>query len=386
MERPIYLDYNATTPVDPAVVEAMVPYLFERFGNASSAHVYGYEAHEAMERGRASVASLIGARPSEIVFTGGGSETDNLALQGLVFANLERRPHIVSTTCEHPAVLNTLQYLKRRFGAQFTLLDVDEDGLVAPEQLAPAIRPETILVTIMHANNETGTIQPIAQLARVAREAGVCFHVDAAQSVGKIEVDVNALGVDMLTIAAHKLYGPKGIGALYLREGMSLDPLVHGSQQEHGLRAGTENVASMVGMGTACEIAKAKIGTEGPRLAKLRDKLQALLEERLSGTVLNGHPTQRLPNTLNVSLPEAIGQTVLAYAPGVAASTGSACHAGQTEPSPVLMAMGMSRERALGALRLSLGRWTTREDVEQAAELLADGYTQAATVTAEAGA
>jgi len=373
MERPIYLDYNATTPVDPAVVEAMVPYLFERFGNASSAHAYGYEAREAMERARAQVADLIGARRGEIVFSGGGSETDNLAIQGVIFANLERRPHVVSTTVEHPAVLNTLQYLKRRFGVESTLLDVDEDGLIAPEQLARAIRPETVLVTVMHANNETGTIQPIAQLATIAQDAGVCFHVDAAQSVGKLEVDVNALGVDMLTIAAHKLYGPKGIGALYLRQGMSLDPLVHGSQQEHGLRAGTENVASMVGMGMACGIAKAKIRTEGPRLIALRDKLQTLLEERISGTVLNGHLTQRLPNTLNISLPDAVGQTVLAYAPGVAASTGSACHSGHTEPSPVLMAMGLTRDRALGALRLSLGRWTTPGEIERAAGLLADG-------------
>jgi cysteine desulfurase len=382
MERPIYLDYNATTPVDPAVVEAMVPYLFERFGNASSAHAYGYEARDAIERARKEVAGLIGARPGEIVFTGGGSETDNLAIQGVVFANLERRPHVVSTTVEHPAVLNTLQYLKRRFGVEFTLLDVDEDGLVAPEQLARAIRPETVLITIMHANNETGTIRPLAELARVARAAEIPFHVDAAQSAGKIEVNVNALGVDMLTIAAHKLYGPKGIGALYLREGMSLDPLVHGSQQEHGLRAGTENVASMVGMGKACEIAQANIRTEGPRLIALRDKLQTLVEERISGTVLNGHPTQRLPNTLNVSLPEATGQTVLAYTPGVAASTGSACHSGQTEPSPVLMAMGLTRDRALGSLRLSLGRWTTPGESERAAELLTEGYARAAAVTA----
>lgn len=376
MERAVYLDYNATTPIDPRVVDAMLPYLYEHFGNASSAHEYGYEAHRAVEDARSRTASLIGARPEEIVFTGGGSETDNLAIKGVVFANLDQSPHVITTSVEHPAVLNTLRYLQGRFGVDFTTLPVDEYGLLDPDAFRDALRPATVLATIMHANNEVGTVQPIAEIASIARDNGVLLHIDAAQSAGKIPIDVNELGVDLLTIAGHKVYGPKGIGALYVRRGTILDPLVHGSGQERGLRAGTENVASIVGLGMACELASGELN--GPHhLLELRDLLHRLLDERIPGTLVNGHPTQRLPNTLNVSLPGALGQAVLAYAPGVAASTGSACHSGASDPSPVLTAMGLPAERALGALRLSLGRWSTEDEMRRAADLLQQGYAAA---------
>lgn len=376
MNRPIYLDYNATSPVDPLVVEAMLPYLSERFGNASSAHEYGYEAQAAVHAARIQAAGLIGATPDEIVFTGGGSETDNLAIKGVVFAHLDRSPHVVTTSVEHPAVLNTLRYLQQRFGVRFTVLPVDEVGLLDPGVLRNALQPTTVLVTIMHANNEVGTIQPIARLSEVTREHGVALHIDAAQSTGKIPMDVNELGIDLLTIAGHKLYGPKGIGALYVRHGTRLDPLIHGSGQESGLRAGTENVASIVGLGRACELAAVELN-RAHRVTELRDLLHDLLAVRVPGLTLNGHPTERLPNTVNVSFPNVLGQAVLAYTPGVAASTGSACHSGATEPSPVLTAMGLPADRALGAVRLSLGRWSTREEIEQAADLLAAGYVAA---------
>jgi cysteine desulfurase len=382
MEKPIYLDYNATTPVDPRVVEAMVPYLHERFGNASSAHSYGYEARAAMERARGQTASLIGARPPEITFTGGGSEADNLAIKGVVFANLRKNPHVISVVTEHPAVLNTLQYLENRFGIRSTLLPVDEYGRVSPDDVRGALLPETVLVTIMHANNEVGTIQPIEEIAEIAHKTGALLHVDAAQSTGKIEIDVDQLGVDLLTLAGHKLYAPKGIGALYIRHGIRLDPLVHGSNQEGGLRAGTENVASIVALGEASEIAASHLPSEKPRLERLRDRLQEALTEGIPEAVLNGHATERLPNTLNLSFPSVFGQSVLAYAPGVAASTGSACHSAQPEPSPVLLAMGLPPERALGALRLTLGRWTTDEEIGVAAQLLVEGYDSARSMSA----
>lgn len=380
MERAVYLDHNATTPIDPRVVDAMLPYLYEQFGNASSAHEYGYEAQRAVEEARARVASLIGARAEEIVFTGGGSETDNLAIKGVVFANLDRSPHVITTSVEHPAVLNTLRYLQRRFAIDFTVLPVDEHGILDPEALRAALRPATVLATIMHANNEVGTIQPISQIAAITRDHGVLLHIDAAQSTGKVPINVNELGVDLLTIAGHKVYGPKGIGALYIRRGTVLDPLVHGSGQERGMRAGTENVASIAGLGMACELAGAELSA-GHHLHELRDLLHSLLAESIPGTLLNGHPTERLPNTLNVSLPGALGQAVLAYTPGVAASTGSACHSGTADPSPVLMAMGLSAERAIGALRLSLGRWSTEDDMRRAAKLLQQGYVAARSMT-----
>jgi cysteine desulfurase len=375
MNRPVYLDYNATTPIDPAVVEAMLPYLHDRYGNASSSHVYGVEAHRAIETARAQVAALIGASPDEILFTGGGSETDNLALKGFAFAHLDERPRFLSCTIEHPAILSTLRYLTTRFGLPHTLIEVDRFGCVDLDSLRSAMSTGAVLITVMHANNEVGTIEPIEEIAAIAAAAGALVHTDAAQSAGKLPIDVRALNVDLLTIAGHKLYGPKGIGVLYVRRGTKLDPLVHGSGQELGMRAGTENVASIVGLGKAAELAAADQAEEALRLCTLRDALHHGLATHIPGLVLNGHPEQRLPNTLNVSAPGVPGFAWLGIAAGVAASTGSACHSGSPDPSPVLTAMGLPAERAAGAIRLSLGRWTTTEDITIAINELATAYT-----------
>ena len=372
MSRPIYLDYNATTPVAPEVVEAMLPYLRERFGNPSSGHLYGREAREGVEAARARVAGLLGAQPDEVVFTGGGSESDNLAIKGVALAHANRGRHIITSAIEHPAVLNTCRYLADRHGFRVTYLPVDGHGLVDPNDVRRAIDPGTILITIMHANNEVGTIQPVEEIGEIARERGILFHTDAAQSAGKIPTDVSRLQVDLLTVAGHKLYAPKGIGALYVRHGVKLDPLVHGAGHEGGRRAGTENVAYMVGLGVACEMAVRLMNGEADRLRRLRDLLHRLLQENIPGLVLNGHPGHRLPNTLNVSIPGVEGERLLAALPGIAASTGAACHAGTAEPSAVLTAMGVSRHLALSALRLSLGRYTTEAEVKEAARLITE--------------
>lgn len=369
---PIYLDYNATTPVDPVVVEAMLPYLSIHFGNPSSSHSYGYVAHHAVDSARAQVARLLGCTPTEITFTGGGSESDNLAIRGIALAYQQRGNHIITQVTEHPGVLNTCRALEQLHGFRVTYLPVDRSGRVSTESVEAAIDDKTVLITIMHANNETGTLQPIAEIARVARKHGVLLHTDAAQSVGKIPVRVEDLGVDLLTVAGHKLYAPKGIGALYTKHGLQLEPVIYGGGQESGRRAGTENVANMVALGTACLLAQEQLAESQVRLQRLRDELQRLMEKYIPDRVhLNGHLTDRLPNTLNVSVDGVIGEEVLADTPEIASSTGSACHEGNTDPSPVLMAMGMSRERALGALRLTLGRWSTEEQIEEAARLLA---------------
>jgi cysteine desulfurase len=369
---PIYLDYNATTPVDPLVVEAMLPYLSTHFGNPSSSHSYGYVAHQAIDTARAQVARLLGCSPREITFTGGGSESDNLAIRGIALAYRNKGNHIITQVTEHPAVLNTCRALERLHGFRVTYLPVDESGRVRPEMVETAIDEQTVLITIMHANNETGTMQPIAEIAEVAHRHGALVHTDAAQSVGKIPTRIDELGVDLLTVAGHKLYAPKGIGALYTRHGLQLEPVIYGGGQESGRRAGTENVANMVALGAACELVQEQLTESQARLQRLRDKLQKLLEEYIPGLVyLNGHLTERLPNTLNISVKGVVGEDVLAVTPEIASSTGSACHEGSTDPSPVLMAMGLSRERALGALRLTLGRWSAEEDVERAARLLA---------------
>lgn len=380
-DAPIYLDYNATTPVDERVLEAMLPFLRTYHGNPSSAHAPGRTTLHAVHQARAQVAALIGAQPDEIVFTGGGSEADNLAIKGIAFSRLAARPHIVSVSAEHPAVLNTLAYLRARFGVQYDLAPVDRTGRVRPTDIAALIRPDTVLVTVMHANNEVGTVQPIPDIAAICRDHGMLLHVDAAQSVGKLPVDVNDLGADLLTIAGHKLYAPKGIGALYVRRGVILDPLVSGSGQEGGRRAGTENVAGMVALGVASSLAAHDLPTAQEHLRDLRDLLYAQLTSRVPLT-LNGHPDLRLPNTLNVSFPGVWGQTILDSAPDVAASTGSACHSGLAEPSPVLSAMGIPTPVALGAVRLSLGRFTTRNEVLRAADLLANAWQTVSSIPA----
>lgn len=377
----IYLDYNATTPVDPEVFAAMRPFLEGglegAFGNPSSGHAFGARAHAGAEEARRQVASLLGAAPEEIVFTSCGSEADNLALKGVAEAYRERGDHIVTSQIEHPAVLRTCRYLEGR-GYRVTYLPVDGDGRVRLSEVERALTPGTILVSVMHANNETGVLQPIAEIAALARARGVLFHTDAAQSVGKVPTDVNALGVDLLTVAGHKIYAPKGIGALYVRAGVRLESLIHGAGHEGGRRAGTENVAYIVTLGAASALATAGMADYGPRVRALRDRLHALLVEAVPGLELNGHPEERLPNTLNVSFPGVDGEALLAAAPVVAASTGSACHAGRTDPSAVLLAMGLARERALGAVRLSLGKYTTGEDVGRAAQSLSAAWRELA--------
>jgi len=371
-DGPIYLDYNATTPVDPIVVEAMLPYLSTHFGNPSSTHRYGYVTRQAIDTARKQVAQLLGCTAGEIIFTGGGSESDNLAIRGVALARRASGNHIITQVTEHPAVLNTCNALERLHGLRITYLPVDAYGRVSPADVEAAIDGQTILVTIMHANNETGTLQPIAEIAEIAHRHGVLVHTDASQSVGKIPTRVEDLGVDLLTVAGHKLYAPKGIGTLYVRRGVQLEPVIYGGGQESGRRAGTENIAHMVALGAACVLAQEQLAESQPRVQQLRDRLEQRLAEFLPGSVyLNGHRSERLPNTLNISVDRVIGEEVLAATPEIASSTGSACHEGSTDPSAVLMAMGLSRERALGALRLTLGRWSTEDEVERAARLLA---------------
>jgi cysteine desulfurase len=365
---PIYLDHNATTPLVPEVVDAMLPYLREHFGNPSSGHVYGRRAREAVERARGQVAALLGCAPEEVCFTSGGTEANNLAIRGVAEARPERR-HVVTSVIEHPATSVPCDWLERH-GHRVSRLGVDAGGRVDAAAVAGALGDDTALVTVMHANNETGVLQPIAEIARAARAHGAVVHTDAAQSVGKVPVDVGALGVDLLSVAGHKLYGPKGVGALYVRRGTPLVPFVLGAGHERGLRPGTENVASIVGLGVACVIACRDAGAVEVRICALRDRLWALLRERVPGLALNGHPEERLPNTLNVRFPGVSGNALLAAAPEVAASTGSACHAAGESASAVIFAMGVPPAEALGSVRLTLGRGTTEADVRRAAEAL----------------
>jgi cysteine desulfurase len=372
MKLPVYLDYNATTPVDSAVLEAMLPWLGQNagFGNPSSTHAYGEAAFVAVAEARRQVADLLGASADEVIFTSCASESDNMAIKGAAFALRERGNHIITTAVEHPAVLNACRYLQQEFGFVVTTLPVNRNGQVELDDVRQAITPDTILISVMHAQNETGVLQPVADIGALAREYGILFHVDAAQSVGKIPVDVNELCCDLLTVAGHKLYAPKGVGALYIRSGVRIHPLIHGASYEGGRRAGTANVPYAVALGKACELAGEKLAAGEPRrLARLRDRLFILLAEELP-VQLNGHETERLPNTLNVSVVGAVGNDLLAQVPEIAASTGSACHAGISRPSDTLLAMGVEPEVALGALRLSLGRYTTETEIEFAAERL----------------
>ncbi|MGE5155448.1 MAG: cysteine desulfurase family protein [Bdellovibrio bacteriovorus] len=369
MSLPIYLDYNATTPVAQEVLEAMLPYLREHFGNPSSSHPYGRRAQEAVARAREQVAGLIGADPGGIVFTGCATEANNLAILGVAEALGGRGRHLITSAVEHPAVARPMEHLRGR-GWDLTVLPVDGYGRVSPDDLALALRADTVLVSVMHANNEVGTLQPIAELAALARARGVLFHTDAAQSTGKIPVDVDSLGVDLLTIAGHKLYGPKGVGALYVRAGTPIAPIQSGAGHERGLRPGTENVTHIVGLGAAAELAWARLPEGMDRLRERRDALHQRLTAAVPGLVLNGHPVERLPNTLNLSFPGASGRALLARAAAIAASVGSACHEEGAGVSGVLGAMGVSAERAQGAVRLSIGEPTTDAEIRQAADAL----------------
>jgi cysteine desulfurase len=358
---PIYLDFNASTPVAPEVAAAMRPLLETRYGNPSSLHWAGHPGHAALDAARRDVAALLGCSAEEIVFTSGGSEANNLAIKG-AFLAARGRNHIITSQIEHPATIEPCRFLERS-GGEVTYLPVDGTGLINPDDVRRAITDRTVLVTIMHANNEVGTIQPIEEIARIARERGVLMHTDAAQSLGKIPTKVDDLGVDLLSVVGHKLYGPKGVGALYVRRGVILEPLIHGADQESGRRAGTESALLATGLGAACALA---LSTDcNDRIRLMRDRLWTELRTAFGDqVVLNGHPSLRLPNTLNVSFVGRIGADILARLDGVAASTGSACHAGRVEPSPVLAAMRVPSNVAMGAIRLSLGRTTTEAEID----------------------
>ena len=369
--RRVYLDHAATTPTHPEVVKAMLPYFTDAFGNPSSIYSCGQEARGAIEEARTKVAELIGARSEEIIFTSGGTEADNFALKGVAYANENKGNHIITTPIEHHAVTEVCKFLQRR-GFRITYLPVDEYGLVDPQDIKKAITDKTILISVMHANNEVGTVEPIGEIGKVAREAGVYFHTDAVQTVGHIPVNVDELNVDLLSISAHKLYGPKGVGSLYVRKGIKLASLIHGGAQERNRRAGTENVPAIMGFGKAIELAGRAVDKEAERLSYLRDKLIKSLVERIDHIRLNGHPRKRLPNNVNVSVDFVEGESMLLNLDleGICASTGSACSSASLEPSHVLLALGLPPEQAHGSLRFTLGRENTEEDIERVLEVL----------------
>ncbi|MFA5316427.1 MAG: cysteine desulfurase NifS [Dehalococcoidales bacterium] len=367
----IYLDNAATTPTSPEVLAAMQPYFTEAYGNPSSIHSYGQEAREAVEQARDQLAVLIGASSEEVIFTSGGTESDNTSLKGVAYALKDKGNHIITTPVEHHAVIETCKFLAEQ-GYRVTYLPVDSYGMVDPDDVKKAIIPGTILISVMHANNEMGTIQPVAEIARIAREADVYCHTDAVQTVGHLPLDVKELGVDLLSISAHKFYGPKGVGALYIRKGTRLLPFMHGGEQERLRRAGTHNVPGIVGMGKAAEMARGSLEQEVASLTGLRDRLINGLLANIENVYLNGHPTRRLPGNANVSIDFIEGESVLLNLDleGICASTGSACSSSSLEPSHVLMAMGMAPEKAHCSIRFSLGRWTTGADIDRVLEVL----------------
>ena len=366
--KTVYLDHCATTPLHPDVLKAMLPFLRHSFGNPSSIHALGRKAREAVEESRGRVAALIGANASEIVFTSGGTEANNLAIQGVARARKDHVNHIVTSSIEHHAVLKTCQYLERS-GFTVTYLPVDHHGIVNPEDVKKALTDKTILVSVMHANNEVGTIEPIHEIGRIAAERGIPFHTDAVQSAGKVPLNVKEMSVDLLSISAHKFYGPKGIGAMYIREGIRIDPILYGGEQEKGIRSGTENVASVAGLGKACELARETVAVRMDEIRKLRDALQERISTAVPGLTINGHPVSRLPNCLSVSIPGIMGETILRDldARGIAVSSGSACTSHSVEISHVLAAMGLPEETAQGTVRLSLGIINTPDEIEYAA-------------------
>jgi len=369
----VYLDYNATTPIDPRVFEAMIPYMKEEFGNPSSIHSYGMAGKAALDNSREQIAELLGAGPREIVFTSCGSESNNLAIKGIAFQLREKGNHLITTQVEHASVLETFRFLESQ-GFNSTYLSVDKYGLIDLEELREAITDDTILVSVMFANNETGVLMPIQEIAELVKEKRVIFHTDAIQAVGKIDINLKNLPVDLLSISGHKLYGPKGVGALLIRDGVKLGPLIHGGGQERGKRSGTENVAGIVGLGKACEIFKQDAGykMQDARIKDLRDELYEGISERISGFKLNGHHEKRLSNTLNLSFEGVEGESLVMNLDleGIAVSTGSACSEGNVEPSHVLLAMGLSKEQAVSSVRFSLGRFTEKEDINRVIDVL----------------
>ena len=369
--KQIYLDYAATTPTHPEVLQAMLPYFSDMFGNPSAIYSYGQKAKGAIEEARSKVAELISARGEEIVFTSGGTEADNFALKGIAYSNKPRGNHIITSSIEHNAVIETCKSLEKN-GFLLTYLPVDEYGLVSAADVKNAITDKTILISIMYANNEIGTIEPIAEIGRIAKEAGVTFHTDAVQAVGHIPVDVNELGVDLLSMSAHKLYGPKGVGALYIRKGIKLAPFMHGGGQEKKRRASTENVPGIVGFGKAAELARQDMNEEAQRLTRLRDLLIKGLLEQIDHVRLNGHPQKRLPNNVNISVDFVEGESMLLNLDleGICASTGSSCSSSSLEASHVLLAIGLPHERAHGSLRFTLGKWTSEDDIGRVLEIL----------------
>jgi cysteine desulfurase len=369
MSKQIYMDHSATTAVDPAVTEAMLPYFSEKYGNPSSLYSIGRQSRRAVEESRQKVADLIGVKKEEIIFTGSGTESDNLAIKGIALKNRKKGDHIITSSIEHHAVLHTCKYLEKN-GFKITYLPVSKEGLVDPLDVEKAITPQTILITIMHANNEIGTIQPIEDIGRIAKEENIPFHTDAVQTVGKIPVNVDALGVSLLSMSAHKIYGPKGVGALYLRKGTFVEPHMHGGGHERNIRSSTENVPGIVGFGKACELAKAHLPDEA-NMVKLRDSLiKGVLA--INDSYLNGHPTKRLPGNANVRFSYIEGESMILNLDmkGVAASTGSACSSTSLEPSHVLLAIGLRPEESHGSLRFTLGRENTQEDVDHVISIL----------------
>ena len=373
----IYLDHNATTPLHPEVLEAMLPYYKEAFGNPSTIYSFGQETRKATDEARETVANLIGASPEEIIFTSGGTEADNLALKGVPAALEKKGKHIIASSIEHHAVLSTLKYLEKR-GYKVSFLPVDEHGWLDPGEVEEAITSQTVLISVMHANNEVGTIEPISEIGEIAQKAGIYLHTDAVQTIGKIKVNVDDLKVDLLSLSAHKFYGPKGVGALYVRKGTRIYPLLHGGYQERRRRAGTENVAGIVGLGKSAEIAPKEMVQQSRRESNLRDRLEKMIRENINHCQLNGHPTQRLPNTLNISFEFIEGESLILNLDlkGIAASTGSACTSGSLEPSHVLMAMGVAPEIAQGSIRFSLGRDNRKEDIDYTVENLVEIVTR----------
>ncbi|PKB68203.1 MAG: cysteine desulfurase NifS [SAR202 cluster bacterium Io17-Chloro-G4] len=365
--EPIYLDYNATTPIDPQVAEAMLPFVHQHYGNPSSSHALGVTTHTAVEEARGRIGDMLGCLPQEVIFTSGGTEANNYAIKGVAGAYSIKGNHIITSSVEHPAVIEVCRYLEEK-DSRVTYLPVDQFGLLDPRQVSDAITDQTVLVTVMHANNEVGTVEPIREIAEIAHRHGALVHADCAQSIGKIPVNVDDLGVDLLTVAGHKLYAPKGVGVLYVRTGVKLEKLIHGANHEMNWRAGTENVIEIVGLGKACQLIHQNLPEYQSHMAKMRDQLESGLLDRFPNSRLNGHPEKRLPNTSSISFKNLEANRILAGFDGVAASAGAACHSDGVEISSVLQAMKVPIEYAMGTIRFSVGRFTTSDEIKRATE------------------